>query len=119
VNLNAALNAESMLNASTLACAHHASLDGKAWRMIRVFVLSDQTSRDRIGFEGHPPTGDGRGAAFDEIRFLPERLADPRTVPDIPGHHHNQRGRAATCCRVMSAEGFHAYASLNFAGSQG
>jgi Protein of unknown function (DUF1349) len=61
-----------------LAHAHHASLDGKAWRMIRVFVLSDQTSRDRIGFEGQSPTGDGCGVTFDAIRFLPERLADPR-----------------------------------------
>jgi hypothetical protein len=60
------------------AYAYHASLDGKTWQMIRVFVLSDQTSRDRIGFEGQSPTGDGCSVTFDEIRFLPERLADLR-----------------------------------------
>ena len=60
------------------AYAYHASLDGQTWRMIRVFNLDDETSRDRIGFEGQSPTGDGCGVTFDEIRFLPERLADLR-----------------------------------------
>lgn len=60
------------------AYAYHASLDGKAWQMIRVFVLNDQTPRDRIGFEGQSPTGEGCSVTFDEIRFLPERLADLR-----------------------------------------
>lgn len=58
--------------------AYHASLDGKTWQMIRVFTLDDQTSRDRIGFEGQSPTGDGCTVTFDEIRFLPDRLADLR-----------------------------------------
>jgi regulation of enolase protein 1 (concanavalin A-like superfamily) len=58
--------------------AYHASLDGTAWQMIRVFVLDDDTSRDKIGFEGQSPTGDGCSVTFDEIRFLPERLADLR-----------------------------------------
>jgi regulation of enolase protein 1 (concanavalin A-like superfamily) len=60
------------------AYAYHASLDGKEWRMIRVFVLGDQTSHDTIGFEGQSPTGDGCGVTFDEIRFLPERLTGLR-----------------------------------------
>ena len=60
------------------AYAYHASLDGQTWRMIRVFNLDDETSRDRIGFEGQSPTGDGCSVTFDEIRFLPERLADLR-----------------------------------------
>jgi uncharacterized protein len=60
------------------AYAYHASLDGQAWSMIRVFNLDDETSRDRIGFEGQSPTGDGCTVTFDEIRFLPERLADLR-----------------------------------------
>jgi regulation of enolase protein 1 (concanavalin A-like superfamily) len=65
------------------AYAYHASLDGKTWQMIRVFALTgqtsrDQTSRDRIGFEGQSPTGDGCSVTFDEIRFLPARLADLR-----------------------------------------
>ncbi|WP_344291622.1 DUF1349 domain-containing protein [Streptomyces synnematoformans] len=58
--------------------AYHASLDGKTWQMIRVFVLDEETSRDRIGFEGQSPTGDGCDVTFDEIRFLPERLSDLR-----------------------------------------
>ena len=58
--------------------AYHASVDGRAWQMIRVFALADETSRDRIGFEAQSPTGDGCSVTFDEIRFLPERLADLR-----------------------------------------
>jgi regulation of enolase protein 1 (concanavalin A-like superfamily) len=58
--------------------AYHASLDGTAWQMIRVFVLDDETSRDKIGFEGQSPTGDGCSVTFDEIRFLSKRLADFR-----------------------------------------
>jgi regulation of enolase protein 1 (concanavalin A-like superfamily) len=58
--------------------AYHASLDGRAWQMIRAFVLDDETSRDKVGFEGQSPTGDGCSVTFDEIRFLPERLADLR-----------------------------------------
>jgi uncharacterized protein len=60
------------------AYAYHASLDGKAWQMIRVFAFDDQAPRARIGFEGQSPTGDGCSVTFDEIRFLPERLADLR-----------------------------------------
>ncbi len=60
------------------AYAYHASPDGETWQMIRVFALDDQTSHDRIGFEGQSPTGDGCSVTFDEIRFLPERLADLR-----------------------------------------
>jgi regulation of enolase protein 1 (concanavalin A-like superfamily) len=60
------------------AYAYHASLDGRTWQMIRVFALDDQTSHGRIGFEGQSPTGDGCSVTFDEIRFLPERLADLR-----------------------------------------
>jgi hypothetical protein len=58
--------------------AYHASLDGRTWQMIRAFVLDDETSGDKIGFEGQSPTGDGCSVTFDEIRFLPERLADLR-----------------------------------------
>jgi regulation of enolase protein 1 (concanavalin A-like superfamily) len=58
--------------------AYHASLNGRAWQMVRVFALADETSRDRIGFEAQSPTGDGCSVTFDQIRFLPERLADLR-----------------------------------------
>jgi hypothetical protein len=61
------------------AYAYHASADGTSWRMIRVFVLDDAaTSADLIGLEGQSPTGDGCDVTFEEIRFLPERLADLR-----------------------------------------
>jgi hypothetical protein len=43
-----------------------------------VFVLDEETPRDRVGFEGQSPTGDGCSATLDEIRFLPERLTDLR-----------------------------------------
>ena len=58
--------------------AYHASLDGKTWQMIRVFTLDGDTAGDRVGFEGQSPTGDGCRVTFDEIRYLPERLADLR-----------------------------------------
>ena len=64
--------------ANDRAYAYHASLDGEAWRMIRVFILEDHTSGDKVGFEGQSPTGDGCAVTFDEIRFRPERLADLR-----------------------------------------
>ena len=57
------------------AYAYHASLDGRTWQMIRVFALDDETPHGRLGFEGQSPTGDGCSVTFDEIRFLPERLA--------------------------------------------
>jgi regulation of enolase protein 1 (concanavalin A-like superfamily) len=60
------------------AYAYHASLDGRTWQMIRVFALDDETPHGRLGFEGQSPTGDGCSVTFDEIRFLPERLADLR-----------------------------------------
>ncbi|MEU5906219.1 DUF1349 domain-containing protein [Micromonospora sp. NPDC047467] len=58
--------------------AYHASLDGRTWQLIRVFGFDGETSRDRIGFAGQSPTGEGCGVTFDEIRFRAERLADLR-----------------------------------------
>ncbi|WCN81340.1 DUF1349 domain-containing protein [Micromonospora sp. LH3U1] len=58
--------------------AYHASLDGTTWQLIRVFSFDGETSRDRIGFAGQAPIGDGCSATFDEIHFRPERLADLR-----------------------------------------
>ena len=40
--------------------------------------LEGLQNRDKIGFEGQSPTGEGCSVTFDEIRFLPERLADLR-----------------------------------------
>lgn len=58
--------------------AYHASLDGRTWQLIRVFGFDGETSRDRIGFAGQSPTGEGCSATFDEIHFRPARLADLR-----------------------------------------
>jgi len=58
--------------------AYHASLDGRAWQMIRVFLIDEPTAHDAIGFEGQSPTGEGCTVTFDEIRFVPERLVDLR-----------------------------------------
>jgi regulation of enolase protein 1 (concanavalin A-like superfamily) len=55
-------------------------LDERRWAKL-CFEFSpagEPTSRDKIGFEGQSPTGDGCSVTFDEIRFLPERLADLR-----------------------------------------
>ena len=56
--------------------AFHASTDGRTWRLVRVFRLGD--SPPDVGFEAQSPTGDGCTVTFDDIRFVPERLADPR-----------------------------------------
>jgi regulation of enolase protein 1 (concanavalin A-like superfamily) len=58
--------------------AYHASTDGQRWRMIRFFSLGDVTGRDRVGFEAQSPTGDGCVVTFEEVRFVPDRLADLR-----------------------------------------
>jgi regulation of enolase protein 1 (concanavalin A-like superfamily) len=58
--------------------AYHASNDGQRWRMIRFFSLGDVGGRDRVGFEAQSPTGDGCAVTFEEIRFVPRRLADLR-----------------------------------------
>jgi regulation of enolase protein 1 (concanavalin A-like superfamily) len=60
------------------AYAYHASVDGSTWQMIRVFILDEETSDDKVGFEGQSPTGDGCAVTFDLIRFRSERLADLR-----------------------------------------
>jgi hypothetical protein len=60
------------------AYAYHASVDGSTWQMIRVFILDEETSDDKVGFEGQSPTGDGCAVTFDQIRFRSERLADLR-----------------------------------------
>ncbi len=60
------------------AFAYHASLDGRAWRMVRFFSIDGATGPATIGFEAQSPTGDGCVVAFDDVRFRRERLADLR-----------------------------------------
>jgi uncharacterized protein len=58
------------------AYAYHASLDGRRWQMIRFFSIDAEAAvPDKVGFEAQSPTGDGCTVTFDEIRFVPERLA--------------------------------------------
>jgi regulation of enolase protein 1 (concanavalin A-like superfamily) len=58
--------------------AFHASTDGTAWRLVRVFTLGQVAGHHRIGLEAQSPTGDGCTATFDDIRFARLRLADLR-----------------------------------------
>ncbi|WP_445521220.1 DUF1349 domain-containing protein [Streptomyces sp. NEAU-174] len=60
------------------AFAYHASLDGKAWRMIRFFTLDDTSRPASIGFEAQSPTGDGCMVTFDDIHFTRGRLRELR-----------------------------------------
>jgi uncharacterized protein len=60
------------------AFAYHASLDGKAWRMIRFFTIEGTSTPAAIGFEAQSPTGDGCVVTFEDIRFTRERLRDLR-----------------------------------------
>ena len=60
------------------ACALHARLDGEDWRFVRHFALAAPDGL-RAGFLVQSPLGDGATARFDEIGFVPERLADLRS----------------------------------------
>ncbi len=63
------------------AYAFHASTDGLAWHLIRVFVLDASAPAPvLVGLEAQSPTGEGCAVRFDEIRFAAERLADLRDL---------------------------------------
>jgi regulation of enolase protein 1 (concanavalin A-like superfamily) len=59
------------------AWAFHASTDGQHWQLIRHFALGE-TGDLAAGFLAQSPTGPGCTAAFDDLRFAPERLHDIR-----------------------------------------
>lgn len=59
------------------AFAFHACTDGTTWRLVRYFAL-DGAREAEVGFLAQSPTGAGCAARFDEIAFVPERLADLR-----------------------------------------
>ena len=59
------------------ALAFHASPDGQRWAFVRYFTV-DAAAPLRVGFEAQSPLGEGCTARFEEIRYLPERLADLR-----------------------------------------
>ncbi|GAA5183716.1 DUF1349 domain-containing protein [Rugosimonospora acidiphila] len=60
------------------AYAFHASTssDGRDWSFVRYFDLGAEAVR--IGFEAQSPTGRGCTVDFDDVRYLPHRLADLR-----------------------------------------
>ena len=60
------------------SCALHARLGGEGWRFVRHLPLPAPDGL-RAGFLAQSPTGDGATARFDEIGFVPERLADLRS----------------------------------------
>jgi regulation of enolase protein 1 (concanavalin A-like superfamily) len=61
------------------AFVYHASLDGKTWRLVRVFAIDHGSTPASIGFEAQSPTGDGCVVTFDDIQFTRERLRDLRS----------------------------------------
>jgi regulation of enolase protein 1 (concanavalin A-like superfamily) len=58
--------------------AFHASVDGVAWSLVRVFSLGPEPADHQVGFEAQSPTGEGCTVLFTEIRFSRQRLADLR-----------------------------------------
>lgn len=59
------------------AFAFHASADGRAWSLVRYFALEPAAEME-VGFLAQSPTGAGCAARFDQIAYVPERLADLR-----------------------------------------
>jgi regulation of enolase protein 1 (concanavalin A-like superfamily) len=60
------------------AYAFHASGDGSRWRLVRFFHLSDEIAAHQVGLEAQSPTGEGCTVTFDQVTFVPQRLADLR-----------------------------------------
>ncbi|HEY4025282.1 MAG TPA: DUF1349 domain-containing protein [Candidatus Dormibacteraeota bacterium] len=60
------------------AHAFHASTDGARWRFVRHFAVEPADGL-AVGFLAQSPAGAGCTAAFDEIRYLAEPLADLRS----------------------------------------
>ncbi len=58
--------------------AFHASVDGKAWTLVRVFALAAPLSGAVVGFSVQSPTGDGCMVAFDHLSFTEGRLSELR-----------------------------------------
>lgn len=58
--------------------AYHASVDGQTWQLIRYFTIDEQAAPDQVGFEAQSPTGNGCSVTFNEISFVPARLAELR-----------------------------------------
>jgi len=57
--------------------AFHASTDGKAWRLVRYFVLGGRPD-PMLGFEAQAPTGESCSVTFSRVSFSPTRLDNLR-----------------------------------------
>jgi len=62
------------------AYVFHFSLDGRAWRFVRLFRLHVDLSTIAIGFLAQAPMGDGATAVFDDIRYAERSLGDLRDL---------------------------------------
>jgi hypothetical protein len=60
------------------AFAFHASTDAETWRLVRYFALEPGVD-PRVGFLAQSPRGAGCLVRFEDISFLPGRLADIRS----------------------------------------
>jgi len=60
------------------AFAFHASHDGINWQLVRHFALAE-AEEPVVGFLAQSPTGEGCAAAFADIRYHSQRLADLRS----------------------------------------
>jgi uncharacterized protein len=61
------------------AYAFHASVEGRQWELIRYFSLEPGAGWPHVGFLVQSPRGAGCTARFEEISFVPIRLADIRS----------------------------------------
>ncbi|GAA4716953.1 DUF1349 domain-containing protein [Phytohabitans rumicis] len=59
--------------------AFHASTDGAHWHFVRHFALGEGAAPVQVGFVAQSPVGEGCAVSFDQIAFVPERLADMRS----------------------------------------
>ncbi|HET8872729.1 MAG TPA: DUF1349 domain-containing protein [Gaiellaceae bacterium] len=60
------------------AFVFHASTDAETWRLVRYFALEPGVD-PRVGFLAQSPRGAGCSVRFEDISFLPGRLADIRS----------------------------------------
>ena len=59
------------------AYAFHASLDGRAWDLVRYFGLGAR-GRPRVGLSAQAPVGAGCAAVFSDVRLTPGVVRDIR-----------------------------------------
>ncbi|WP_199439691.1 DUF1349 domain-containing protein [Umezawaea beigongshangensis] len=60
------------------ATAFHASSDGRRWDLVRQFALGEDTELS-IGVLGQSPTGEGCTSRFEDLRVVPEGVAEIRS----------------------------------------